>query len=397
MEKIMKKSDLVIGGGVAAVLIAVIFCIGMVTGFTTAKPFISVDPISDKNTGDNPVITGKTSLPAGTGLLIEAYPASLKDQTGTGSGEFTGATGTVTVAKGSGTANTWSWPLDTSTFGPGEYLVSVSTFRGDPAKGDLAKGDISASTTFILRQSPQSPAAATSNSPDDTVAAGIIIDPIRDTTAGQLLKVTGSTDLPVETDLIVKVIPASMDNATILRDYRAPENAAVVKVVKGTGNNNRFLISLDTRFLPPAQHIIFVSGMRDAAAGIDAEPAGWTGSALFNIIADPAVANRTGNSISEPSVFINPVPDVTAGETLTVTGTTNVPDGAEFMVLVNPEDSGDYNHPEFSATTTAVNGSGTVNIFSVTLPTKGLNKGNYIIAVSAKEHETTGTILFTVK
>ena len=392
----MKNKNLVIGGCLAAGIVAVILCTGMVTGFSAAKPFISVDPISDKNTGDNLVITGKTSLPAGTELLIEAYPASFKDQTGTGSGEFTGATGTVTVAKGSGTANTWSWPLDTSTFGPVEYLVSVSTVRGDPSDGDLAKGDISASTTFNLRQSPQSPAAATSDSPDDAVAAGIIIDPIRDTTAGQLLKVTGSTDLPVGTDLIIKVIPASVDNATIIRDYRNPENAAVVKVMKGTGKNNRFSFSLDTRFLPPAQHIIFVSGMRDAAAGIDAEPAGWTGSALFNIIADPAVTVKAGNGMSEPSVFINPVPDVPAGETLTVTGTTNVPAGAEFMVMVIPEDSPDFDHPEFSATIAAVKGSGTVNIFSVALPTKGLYRGNHIIAVSAQGYETTGTILFTV-
>ena len=154
----MKDQPLLYGSVIAVGIVAVAICVGMVTGFSVAKPFISVDPIGDKNVGDQFTISGTTSLPAGTKILVEVYPSAYADQTGSGSDDFTGATGTITITNSTRGASTWSFALDTTPFKPMEYLVSVSSLKGDTVKGDYTKGDIFGSTRFTI--SPASGSAA---------------------------------------------------------------------------------------------------------------------------------------------------------------------------------------------------------------------------------------------
>jgi len=367
---------------------------------TGQAQFIRVDPIGDKNVGDAFTITGTTNLPAGNEVLFQVYAASFEPsatdpQAGAQSGEFSGATGTVTVMQGTGDVNTWSADLDLTTFQPREYLVNVSAFTGDANKRDFSTGNPTGRLKFTVH--PAAGNAGTSPQSDKAVAGGILIDPIRDTPSGKLLEVTGGTNLSAGTPLIVKVIPASMDNESVRLNYQNPENAAVIHVVKGDGVNNRFSVALDTHLLPLSDHIIFVSDMADEAAGIQSEPAGWTGSAIFNIIAGTAGTGMSQVNLSAPGIVINPFGDVTAGESITVTGTTTVPAGSKFRVMVIPESSTDYEHPELAATTSAVKGSPSNNLFSTTLATKDLPKGNHILIVSAEDYEATGSVLFTVE
>jgi hypothetical protein len=408
----MKNKTLMYGSILAAGIIVVVLCVGMVTGFSVAKPFISVDPISDKNIGDQFTITGNTSLPAGTEILFQIYPASFEaaatdPQTGAQNGEFTGATGTVTVTQGTGGTNTWSVDVDLTTFLPTEYLVNVSLFTGDASRGDFSTGNPFGTTTFTVHPASGSAVTAgTSRLSDNAAPGGILIDPIRDTSAGDLLVVTGRTNLTVGTDLIVKVIPESTDSARIVGDYQNPENAAITKVVKGSGSGNRFSVSFDTRLLPPAEHIVTVSNVKGNAAGIDSEPGTVTGSYLFNIIAGAAGTSQSGNDTSVPGIFINPVGDTTAGDPLVVSGTTSLPVGTGFIVKVIPESSTDNQHPEIAASTAAVKGSGTASLFSVTLDTTKLRPGGYIVFVSDVKSDVssgnyepgqaTGSALFAV-
>jgi len=325
---IMKHKTLY-GSILAAGIIAAVICVGMVTGFSVAKPFISVDPVGDKNVGDAFTITGTTNLPAGTEILAEVYPSVYEDQTGTGSGEFTGATGSITVSGGPGSTNTWEFHLDTSTFKPMEYLVTISSFKGDPSKGDYTKGDIFGTTRFTVN--PGSGTAGTSRSSDHVVAGGILIDPIHDTTAGDLLLVTGKTNLSVGTPLIVKVIPDSMDNESIRRNYQNPEIAAETHVVKGSGPNNLFSVSLDTRSLLPAEHLLLISDVKGNATGTGSEPGSFTGSALFNILPGTSGTGSSGNDTGQ-YIKIDPIADKTTGDLLIVTGSTNLPEGTTLNV-----------------------------------------------------------------
>jgi hypothetical protein len=386
----MKQQTLIHSSVLAAIIIAAVIGVSMVTGFPGTKPFISVDPLNDKNAGDAFTITGTTNLPAGTDLMIQVYATSFEKST-SDTGEFSGAVGTVRVVSGNGGTNTWSMDVDTSPFVPMEYLVNASVFTGNAAKGDFSTGSPFGTTTFTIRPSSGKPSVTAG--PDRAVAGGILIDPIRDTPVGDLLVVSGRTNLSAGTDLIVKVIPSSMDKETIARNYKTPENAAVTRVVKGTGVNNLFSVSLDTRLLLPADHIVIVSSAEDHVAGIDAEPAAFTGSALFNILPGK---DGTGKDSSVPRLFINPPGDVAAGDSLVISGTTNLPAGSKFQILVIPASSTDFEHPEITAAASAVSGS-SASFFSATLTTKSLPKGDHIIAVAAMNNPATGTILFTVK
>lgn len=380
----MNKKTLAIGSLLAVGIFAVIVCVGMVTGFSAAKPFISVDPVSDKNVGDQFTITGTTSLPAGTEMLAEVYPASFEDQKGTGSGAFTGATGTITIAGSTGSSNTWEFPVDTSTFQPMEYLVTLSSFKGDPSKGDYVKGDLFGTTRFTLH--PGS-GVVTPPGTDRAVAGGILIDPIYDTTAGDPLVVTGKTNLSAGTALTVKVLPVSVDNNRITGDYNNPESEAVTKVTGGSGPNNRFSVSLDTRLLPVSDHIITIS---DGTV---------TGSALFNILAGTGTGNP--GTATGKYIRIDPVADTTTGDLLIVSGSTNFPNGTILMVQVGSPGIG------FGSDTMVRTGTGGVNRYSMPADTALLRPGTQTVTVTNMKGDlnkgdyglgdVNGTATFTLK
>jgi hypothetical protein len=391
----MKKQTLY-GSLLAVCIIAVVICVGMVTGFSGIKPFISVDSLSDKNIGDQFTITGTTSLPAGTQILAEVYPASYEDKTGTGSGDFTGATGTITITKGTDGANTWAVPLDTTTFRPMEYLVSVSSVKGDLSKGDYTRGDISGSTRFTVHPASGTAVAAGSTHLSENAApGGILIDAIRDTPAGDPLVVSGRTNLTVSTDLIVKVLPVLMDNGRLTGDSAHPEIATMTKVVAKNGSANGFSVSLDSRILPLADHIVTVSNVKGGAGGIDAEPGTITGSYVFNIIAEASGTGQSGSDTGQ-YITIDPVADKITGDLLIVTGSTNLPAGTILMVQAG----------SYGGDTIVRAGSGGVNPFSAPVDTSGLKPGTPTITVTEMKGDPakgdyrmgtlSGTITFTL-
>ena len=88
---------------------------------------ITINPINNKNVGDKFQINGLTNLAEKSELLVEVNSASFNPTSRTTSGVFYGATGTVLVQKGINNApNSWSFPMDTTTFSPDTYIVLVS-------------------------------------------------------------------------------------------------------------------------------------------------------------------------------------------------------------------------------------------------------------------------------
>ena len=210
----MKAQTLALGSILAAGIIAAVLCVGMVSGYSENKPFISVDQLSDKNIGDQFTITGTTSLPAGTRVMVEVSPFALETESvRTGSGEFTGAADIVDVTRGTGDTNTWSMDLNTSTLKPGEYLVNASLFTGNVKMGDFSTGNVNGRTTFTVRPASGVAGSPPSQNPGDrkfirinTIAAG---------TTGDLLIVSGYTNFPEGTSLMVDV--ASIRGGTTVR------------------------------------------------------------------------------------------------------------------------------------------------------------------------------------
>jgi hypothetical protein len=269
----MKQHTLVMGSIIAVAIIAVAICVGMVSGYPVFKPFISVDPVGDKNIGEHILITGKTSLPAGSEILIEVSPASFEPgpgmvadpKTGVVSGEFTGAMGTVTVVKDMAGSNVWSLPIETKTFKPMIYLVSASNLKGDLSKGNLMRGEISGETQFTLHASPLI----------NSKALFITVDQISDKKIGDKFTVAGSTTLPVGTEILVDVSPVSFipdpkttpDPKTGAVSGEFTGVKATMTVTGGNEGKNLWSFNLDTSTFKSTEYSVTVIPMKNDLAG----------------------------------------------------------------------------------------------------------------------------------
>jgi trimeric autotransporter adhesin len=94
--------------------------------FLVEVPKITVLPVGEKQVGDKFTISGTTNLAVDDELLVEVTSSSFKPTEKTQSGEFSGATGTVKVQKGTDGLNKWSFPVDAAAFKPDEYIVQAS-------------------------------------------------------------------------------------------------------------------------------------------------------------------------------------------------------------------------------------------------------------------------------
>ncbi|MDP3395757.1 MAG: MEMAR_RS02690 family S-layer glycoprotein [Methanoregula sp.] len=94
--------------------------------FLVEVPVIRINPVGDKHVGDKFTITASTNLAVDDEILVTVYSSSFKPTQKSQSGEFSGATGTVKVTKGDSGMNMISFPVDSSTFKPDEYIVTAS-------------------------------------------------------------------------------------------------------------------------------------------------------------------------------------------------------------------------------------------------------------------------------
>jgi hypothetical protein len=110
--------------------------------FYVEPPHAFIDPISNYAVGDRFEIGGSTNLAPGDDLLIEVYSSSFHPTTKEQGGEFSGITGMVKVQPGPGNYNHWSFPVDTKSWKPDEYIVTVSAILQN----------VRESTTFIITE-----------------------------------------------------------------------------------------------------------------------------------------------------------------------------------------------------------------------------------------------------
>ncbi len=305
----MKHQTLIKGSILAACIIAIVICVGMVSGNSAFKPFISVDPVSDKNTGDVFAITGTTNLPAGTNLVVQVYAASFEEHA-SDTGEFSGALGTVDVLAGSGGINTWLMELNTSVFVPMEYVVNVSV---DSGNSNHATSGPFGTTKFTLHPS----SVSASSEPY------IRVDPIAGKTTGDLLIVTGSTNLAVGTNLMVQV----------------GNFGSTALVIAGTEGINRYSIPIDTSSFKPGTLTVNVTEMTGDPVKGDYTPGSVMGSTAFTLNGPYRGTDTPVQVTPTESDFItvNPIGDLTVGAQFLITGTTSLPVGASLLWQVMPD------------------------------------------------------------
>lgn len=132
--------------GVAAALVLAAWICG-----TAAAQGTAINEIGMVTAGETIPIGGTTNLAPGNRLIVTVTPVGFEPTNKSAPGGAGGTSGTAVVQEGNATANTWSFPVDTSGFEPGEYTVTVEWVEGDAA----------ASTTFTVTEAAAATPAAT--------------------------------------------------------------------------------------------------------------------------------------------------------------------------------------------------------------------------------------------
>jgi hypothetical protein len=115
---------------------------------------IEFDPIPDRRTGVDFVITGTTSLPAGTNVFWDIRPDTGTIPTGIDMNSQMGIMANNQVIKGSGTANQVSLSVEaksTKDLVTGKYVVVVVSLKGDPMTTDPSTGTLAGYTYVTLK------------------------------------------------------------------------------------------------------------------------------------------------------------------------------------------------------------------------------------------------------
>jgi len=121
--------------------------------FATASFFINppnafVNPVGDHVVGEKFMISGTTNLAVGDKLQVDVYSSSFTPTKKSQSGAYSGASGVVEVIAGTGGKNQWSFAIDSATFRPDEYIITV--------EGILQ--DVKGSATFNILAATPAPA-----------------------------------------------------------------------------------------------------------------------------------------------------------------------------------------------------------------------------------------------
>lgn len=235
-------------------------------------------------------------------------------------------------------------------------------------------------------------------SPGQGTAEYISVDPVSDTNAGDPRTITGTTNLPAGTDLMVQVYAESFGkDASETGEFSGA--LGTVSVVAGSAGTNTWSMKIDTAEFIPMRYVVNASAFTggDAAGGPVA--IGPSGTAAFTVrpatrtASEPAGRDR----IAVQGIIIDPIRDTPAGAPLTVSGKSSLPAGTDLLVQIIPvakestKITGDFQHPESIATTKVTVGKGTNNLFSLTIDTGILPPAEHIIAVSTVKSGAAGT------
>lgn len=292
----MKTQTLVASLILAAVIIVAVAGVGIATGFSGINPFnpggavsdenlanpsgitgtlpeetaqyINVDPAADKTTGDLLIVTGSTTFPAGTILMVQV------GSSGVGYGSDT------MVREGTGGVNRFSVPVDTAILKPGTQTITVTNMKGDLAKGDYGLGTVNGTVSFTLKgtyRGTDTPVLATITKDDY-----IRINAIGDRSAGDQFLITGTTSLPAGTGLIWEIMPYTGTIPTGL-DLEAKGIMANNPVTKGDGTANRVSLAVDTGNFSPGEYIALVGEFKGDPSNRDIAMGDLTGSARFTV------------------------------------------------------------------------------------------------------------------
>jgi PKD repeat protein len=114
--------------------------------------YIQVDPVGTRQAGEKIIITAKTDLPVGSEVIFKVAPVTSNLTAKVTTGEFSGATGTVTVKSGQDSRhNLLGFAVDLSTFQPGNYRILASSANN----AVTGEGQFTVVSVVTTRKPPQ--------------------------------------------------------------------------------------------------------------------------------------------------------------------------------------------------------------------------------------------------
>lgn len=209
----------------------------------------------------------------------------------------------------------------------------------------------------------------------------LTIDPPGSQSIGDLLMISGTTDLGEGTELSIQIQGAQYNTGT--------------KVIKGDGGINRWSLPVDTSIIRPGSYLVHVREVR----GFNQEKKEF----LYGTVEESAPLTLTGTFLASDTsaslknqdhayIALDPVPDHKKGDQFLITGTTNLTVGTEVLWEINPtilqkeNISGDLNLTGSMANSMVTKGVEEDRV-TFALDTNVLNPDEYNVTVTAFEGE----------
>jgi hypothetical protein len=390
----MKKKYLTWAGIASAAILAIMFIYILATGSFTIFPTAAIDPVPDHAAGDLVVITGTTNYPAATRLELEIIAVAPTP----GAGTRAGATDAY-IVRGTGMSNTWSGALDTSRISPGEYMVNAYWVNEtDRLNAKYTLSGRLATARFRLTNDTSGPAGLGAPAMNHTLSF-INIDQPGTIERGEKILVSGTTNLPPNTELIYFVIQQSntsvftVDPKTRKQDMKAGlTRSGLIDVMPGENGVNRWSFALDSTEFIPDQYEVLVTLENISMDKLEVEgPFGAEYLLILDAPADRFVATTPDNGPCQ-SILIDSLPERPGNKTYTVTGRTSLQPGTELLFTLLPVDfkvsldpkTKVFSGPVYGATGTVnvYRGTGSTNTWSADLDLSTFPPDEYLINIS---------------
>jgi hypothetical protein len=383
----MKKKYLTCAGIVSAAILVIMFIYILATGSFTIFPTAAIDPIPDHAAGDLVVITGTTNYPAGTRLVLDILTVSPSP------GERARVGGTdAYIVRGGGMSNLWSGALDTSAIPPGEYRVNAYWMNETNSRSNLL------ATSRIRLTNITDPGKNMPPLMNHTLTF-IHINRPGTIYHGEKILISGTTNLPMDTELLYVVVQQSnksvfaMDPKTGKQDLKGGfARSGLIDILPGENGVNRWSFAFDSTEAIPDQYEVIVT--LDTISTKDIGKVGPFGTEPLTIL--EATSDRLTTPVPDnapcQSISIDSLPAALMNKTYTITGTTSLQPGTELLFTVLPGEfdfsvnrgTNNVSGTIHGATGTVpvTRGTGDTNLWSADLSLATFPPGNYIMNVS---------------
>lgn len=240
-----------------------------------------------------------------------------------------------------------------------------------------------ATTTVMIRTTTAQPASA-----PDPSAPFINVDPIGDKNIGDLVVISGTTNLPEKTAI------------SLFRTFGntgEEKMTANKQVLSGTNGINRWRFAFDSSGFRPGSYTMTVATGKKAVSGSAQFSLAGTFLGTDSPIYYSGSLKASGYG-GTPTITVQPVGNRQQGDVFLISGTTSLPQGTILLYQVYPDYFEDQSKrspssspvpPGIAGDSIVIRGDGNTNKWFCALDTEGYEKTTYIVNVSTVNEDYT--------